>query len=79
MFRSLRAIFRWNIYTGYFLRSYFFYNGSVVLVVVINCVYIYIYIYMYVCMFFCFGDLFAAVSMYVVDTIAYYYCYIFQY
>jgi hypothetical protein len=36
----LRAIFRWNIYIGYFLRRYFFYNGSVVLVSVINWIYI---------------------------------------
>jgi hypothetical protein len=26
MFRPLRAIFRWNIYTGYYTRSYFFFT-----------------------------------------------------
>jgi hypothetical protein len=36
-------------YTGYFPRSYFFYNGSVVLVLVINYIYIYIIdIYSYI-------------------------------
>jgi hypothetical protein len=39
---------------------------------------LYIYIYIYK-LFFCFGDFFAAVSMFVVDMIPYYYCYIFQY
>jgi hypothetical protein len=57
------------IYTGYFLRSYFFYTGSVVLVLVINCIDI----------SFLFWRFFpAAVSLYVVGMIAYYYCYIFN-
>jgi hypothetical protein len=40
-------------------KELFFYNGSVVLVLIISYIYILV---------FCFGDFFAAVSMYVVDN-----------
>jgi hypothetical protein len=49
-------------------KELFFYSGSAVLVLVINCLFILV---------FCFGHFFAAVNMCVVDMIAYYY--IFQY
>jgi hypothetical protein len=65
-------------------KELFFYKRSAVLVLVINCmcvyvyIYIYIYIYEYIC-FFSFGDFVSAISMYVVDMIAYSHSYIFQY
>jgi hypothetical protein len=55
-------------------KELFFYNGSIVLVFGYQlCMYIYIYIS------FLFRRFFAAVSMYMVDMTAYYYCYMFQY
>jgi hypothetical protein len=48
MFRPLRAIFRWNIYTSYFLRSYFFLQQ-----ICCSCFgyQLYIYIYIFFCLF----------------------------
>jgi hypothetical protein len=76
-----------EIYILVFHKELLFCNGSVVLVFVINCIYIFHIFYLYICIYiyiyiyilvFCFGDFFAAVSIYVVEMIAYYYCYIFQ-
>jgi hypothetical protein len=47
MFRPLRAIFRWNTYTGYFLRSYF----STVDPLFLFGYQLYIYIYIYIFFF----------------------------
>jgi hypothetical protein len=58
MFRPLRAIFRWNIYTGYFTRSYFSTADPLFLFLVINCIYILVFL-----------RFFVAVSNYMVDMI----------
>jgi hypothetical protein len=44
-FRSLRAIFRWFIYTSYFIRSYFTTTDPLFVLWIISCTYFYPYIF----------------------------------
>jgi hypothetical protein len=58
MFRPLRAIFRWIIYTGYFIRGYLSVTDLLFVFLVID----YIYFFSFMLLRF-----FALVSRYVVD------------